>query len=596
MFDRFFRRSAKPAGKGHSLATAAGLSKLVRDLAHDNDRDLLDRVDELLEEVGEQAEAIGLRQAFEAARTLDEASREARERVLASYFRVHDPDRGSLALLERLSGHQERLGAVYSDLLGLVATPVPDELRRPVLDAADHYLKAWGLHRRLARFRQRPAGKISWEQAHFLVKQLLIWRLFSSSSPTPAPVLRQYLQVVYEETLPWGNLTAQQLEFAARLIANHEGLAWQSAMSPTTTHQIDLTLTDGPRRCVAGGSAEVRRSVRFLATGSLRQSVELLLAAVRAGEALPQWLTELAMEPMAITGALQTLACTWSSEPPRRESAREDRSRPLLGAFGFEAVRELLGICEKLKKEGVPVEKPAPGATPVYVSESNRTHSAYRFGGYLDHGLALPPSEEDARRAAAVQAGSALPEIVQPTEPDPDPELAAAAAKEALLAALRRLELAVPNLALEHWTEIDSSGTGVGVLLPALLPRHAAGVLIAWRYDDLPEWRIGFVRRVGRDAKARPTMGIELVPPGFTCVVHMLQAGSRAKTAWKDSAEWLLGVIPGEKSEDVLLPVGSFVPEMPVSVLSALGERRARLRTVRDRGSDWERVALDYRN
>ena len=589
MFERFFRKPVAASGNEHPLATAAGLTQLLRGLPKGRDRDLLDRVDEALEDLGEQSEAVGAAQALEAALALDAASRDVCARLLAGYFSPHDPDRGSLALLERLANHEARLGAVYSDLFTLVGARVAEGLRLPVLAAAERYLTAWALHRRLARFRQRPAGKASWQQAHGVVTQLLVWRLLPDTGSEPGPVLRQYLQVVYEETVPWGNLNATQLELAARVIARRDGLNWQAAAGDTVTHVIDLALGEGPHRVQPGAvPAIVRPTLRFLSTASLRRSVDRLLAALRAGEALPDWLAALALEPLAVSGALQTLSDNWSQEPPSRQSAREERYRPVLGAFGFDAARELLSACEKLRKAGAAVPGNEAAPPEGFVSELNRDFAAYRFGGFLEHGKALPPS---GAVPMAVPGAATVARNVSHGAPAVDSSTA-----ELALAALRRQEAAIPNLALEHWTEIDVSNTGIGVLVPAMLPRHSAGVLVAWRYEDEPDWRVGIVRRVGRDAQGRPTMGIELLPPALPGVLNLLKAGSQAKAAWKDAAQWLLALIPGASSDDVLLPVGSFVADMPVNVLSAAGERHGRMRSVRERGGDWECVTLENRS
>lgn len=577
MFDRFFRKPAAPSAPDDAqLGTAAGRARLLRGLPRGRDRELLDRVDELLEDLGEQAESFGVDQALEAALALDETSREACDRLLAAYFRPHDPDHGSLALLERLSSHDARLGAVYSDLFVLVGARVPEALHGPVLLAAERYLAAWALHRRFARFRQRPLGKASWQQAHGVVTQLLAWRLLPEVAGDSAAVVRKYLNVLYEETVPWGNLTPPQLELAARVIERRNGLGWSRERGDAGTHVIDLSSGEGPRRCPQEGAAPAGRpTLRYLATAPLQRSVDRLSAALREGKRAPPWLEELALEPQAIQGALQTLSDYWSAEPPRRQSPREERYRPLLGAFGFDAVRELLAASEKVHKavrDGGNAE--SGGSAGLFVSELNRDYAALAFGGRIEGASSLLP-------------GTPVPGKVP-------------GKGETALAALKLMESTIPNLVLEHWTEIDSSDTGIGVLVPAMLPRHAAGVLIAWRYEDDASWRLGVVRRVGRDGRDRPTLGIEVKSAAQPCVLKLLKAGSQARAAWKEAAQWLLAVMPGdgagEGSIDVLLPAGSFVGEMPVSIIGAHGERHARMNRVAEAGGDWERVSLNCRN
>ena len=75
---------------------------------------------------------------------------------------------------------------------------------------------------------------------------------------------------------------------------------------------------------------------------------------------------------------------------------------------------------------------------------------------------------------------------------------------------LRRLETDGDQAQMESWTQVDGSDTGLGVVVPAVLPRHRIGLLVCLREADDIDWRLGLIRRIGRDAANRPSIGVAL--------------------------------------------------------------------------------------
>lgn len=567
MFEKLFRKKRMQADDRHPLCSPEGLASILASLPRDDGLTTLAIVDDHLEDIAHRADEFGAVNALNAALELDGASHEAQEQMLATYFRPGGPGSGSGATLDRLSSHLSKVGSAYAVVFDLVGANPDGGMRPRLVLAGARYFRAWGLHRRCGRFRQRLPGRASWEQAHAVMRALVAWGFYRDSQATfrgeaASRPLQEYLLTVYEDTAPWGNLEPIQLEMAARLIRAQENLAWSEQYDAATTHVIDLAVADGPRRCGAP-PASPAPTVRFLSTARLHAVVEKVLALVSEREALPQWLDEMDLERRQMSGTLQTLASHWGPQPPSRQTAREGRSLPMLGAFGFLIARQLVDVNQNLAKGlGQPVL--AAAMTVTYDSELQQTFSRVGLG-----------TEDMVGRVAKK-------EEVGNDKPD-DP-----------LVRIANLEKGVSGLTVEQWTAIDSSASGLGVVVPALLPRHAPGVLVAWRETAGTQWCLGVIRRVGRDAQGRANIGIEIMAgTPITGVAHILRAATKGDDAWDDQAEWIFAVLPDATACQVLMPSGSFIPDMPVDILTDQGQRRAWLKRLVERHRDWEKVEFD---
>lgn len=569
MFEKLFRKKKMQEDDRHPLCNPGFLASTLASLPREDELTTLGIVDDHLDDIAYRAEELGIDNALNAALGLDGVSHEAQEKMLATYFRPGGPGFGSGATLDRLSSHLSKVGSAYAAVFELIGANPGDELRPRLAMAGARYFRAWSLHRRLGRFRQRLPGKASWEQAHAVMRALVAWgfdhdiqavfRGEAASRP-----LQEYLLTVYEDTAPWGNLEPIQLEMTARLIRAQENLAWSEQYDAAATHIIDLAVAAGPRRCSAPPAAPAP-TVRFLSTARLHSVVEKVLALVTEKAPLPRWLEEMDLERRQMSGTLQTLASHWGPEPPSRQTAREGRSMPMLGAFGFLIARQLIDVNQNLAKGlGQPVLVAAP-EPPKYDSELNRAFSNFGVGDQMEREAKKKKEKEKV--------------TVDPNDP---------------LVRIANLEKGVSGLSVEHWTAFDCSASGLGVVVPALLPRHAPGVLVAWREATGTQWCLGVIRRVGRDANGKANIGIEaMAGTPRTGVVHILRAATKGNDAWDDQAEWIFTVLPDAAVCQMLMPAGSFIPDMPVDILTDLGQRRAWLKRLVERHRDWEKVEFD---
>ena len=577
MFKKLFRKKIMQKNDRHPLCSPEGLASILASLPHDDGLTTLGIVDDHLDDIAYRADEIGAVNALNAALGLDGVSHEAQEKMLASYFRHGGPGFGSGATLDRLASHLSKAGSAYATVFDLVGANPDDNLRQRLVLAGERYFRAWGQHRRFGRFRQRLPGKASWEQAHAVMRALMAWGFDHDSlavyrGEAASRPLQEYLLTVYEDTAPWGNLEPIQLEMAARLIRAQENLAWSEQYDAAATHIIDFAEAAGPRRCGAP-PASPGPTVRFLSTARLHAVVEKVLALVTEKEPLPRWLDEMDLERRQMIGTLQTLASHWGPEPPTRQMEREGRSLPMLGAFGFLIARQLVDVNQNLAKGLGQKVLLAAIDTPTYDSELNQAFSRFGVGHQTERDVKKEMEKEREKERERERKNG---------KPD-DP-----------LVRIANLEKGVSGLSVENWTTIDCSASGLGVLVPALLPRHAPGVLVAWREATGTQWCLGVIRRVGRNAQGKANIGIEaMAGTPLTGVVHLLRAATKGDDAWDDQAEWVFAVLPDASVCQVLMPSGSFIPDMPVDILTDQGQRRVWLKRLVERHRDWEKVEFE---
>lgn len=74
---------------------------------------------------------------------------------------------------------------------------------------------------------------------------------------------------------------------------------------------------------------------------------------------------------------------------------------------------------------------------------------------------------------------------------------------------LETLETRGDKELLQRWIVLDTSDSGFGVLVPGRAPWAKLGVLIAYRLVDSLKWEVSIVRRLGRNAENKMTVGLE---------------------------------------------------------------------------------------
>ncbi len=558
MFNKLISRfQDRKRTSDHPLASDAGLNAVMADISDADPRRLLFDVDHWLEGMEACAAEIGPVLALRALARLDQFSRPSARHLLSRYLSVGEREYLTDSAWSALETHAEHQFRCYrSFLIPSLELPTEDDKVRMARCAA-RAMMAWSLRKKLQHFRYRRPTAELWQDAHELLDVLGRLRLMKTpvvpyrneESTTP---LGEYLIGLYLEFVPVSNLVPQQIEFAEAVLRFCDGLDLSSKPHEQSTHSIDLSAAKAPQRLKQGepGSSTLRYcSVPRLGTGLMR-----LAAQVKKAANPPEWLAQVPATREQIDSAISILMTYWASAPPKRGKDRVARKGELRVMLGFGLARRMIAAANfarmgrSFKYEGVDVDRIV------------RQFDEARFGSVAatDVPAAEPVAEE----------------VKSPVE------------------ILRRLETEGDRAQMESWTQVDGSDTGLGVVVPAVLPRHRIGLLICLREADGIDWRLGLIRRIGRDAANRPSIGVETL--GWPSICALAKPVGE-ESAWTKVADggghgWSDAIIVSIDGRELMLPAGTFVSGLEVELRSEIGLWRVRLDNLLDRGPDYDRI------
>jgi hypothetical protein len=541
----------------HPLGSDANLDALIADISlADPGRVLLD-VDHWLADADACVTEIGAEATLQALFRLDEFSRAGADELLDRYLSVGKREYMADSIWSALETHAAHLFEGYKAVLSALQEPKSDKDKTGLVRCAARALRAWALRKKLQRFRYRTPGAELWRDAHDML--LVLGRLGLQQASvtayrdeTPTTPLREYLIGLYLEFVPLGNMVPQQLELAERFLRSCEGLELSPQPHQLSTDRIDLAAGNGPQRLKeddAGGD-----SVRYCSVLKLRVALMKFAALAKKPDAAPAWLATLPATPDQIRSGIVTLMTYWATTPPTRSKDRFDQKVELRVVFGFVLARRMIAASHFARK----------GRSFKYEGDD-----VYRLF-------------EESRFGRVAQAGEVAEEkAVEPTEPE----------VSSPLDILRKLELRGDQAQMETWKQVDESTTGFGVVVPAVLPRHRIGLLICLRHLEGMDWRMGLIRRIGRDAANRPSIGIETLAWPSICA-QAKPAGDAA--VWAKAAEggqgWLDAIVVSKEGKQIILPAGAFVAGMEIDIRSEEGLWRVRLESLLDQGADYDRI------
>ena len=547
------KKSDHPLGSDENLdALLAGMSQF------DPTRLLLD-VDHWLDGIETCVSEIGADAAAHALFRLDQFSRAGADELLTRYLSAGKREYLRDSIWSALDTHAARLFEGYQATLSIPQELRSDKDKIRMAGSAARALRAWALRKKLQHFRYRRPSVELWLDAHNLLQ--LLWRLdVQQTSVTPyrdeaeTSPLHEYLVGLYLEFVPFGNMVPQQLELAERFLRSCEGLELTPQPHLLSTDRIDLAAGNGPQRLNDGDAGSI--SMRYCSVLKLRGPLMKFAAQARKPEQAPGWLASMPATREQIAGGLLTLMTYWAPKPPKRGNDRFGQKVELRVVFGFGLARRMIAASHfarsgrSFKYEGVDLD---------------RLFAEFRFGRV----------EQSAAAEADQAPKTDEPEVSSPLE------------------ILRKLELRGDKAQMEHWLQVDSSATGLGAVVPAVLPRHQIGLLVCLRSLDGLDWRLGLIRRIGRDADNRPSIGLETLASPSICA--QAKPGGE-ETVWNKVTEgghgWLDAIILSEEGKELILPAGAFVAGMEIDVRSELGRWRVRLETLVDHGLDFDRIEI----
>lgn len=561
MFKKLISRFQETKASDHPLASDASLNALMAGIPESDPRRLLFDIDEQLVGLEDAVQEIGPTLTLRALARLDQFSRPSARYLLSRYLSVGEREYLADSVWTALDTHAALQFRCYrSFLVPSLELPTEDDKIR-MARCASRALMAWALRKKLQHFRYRIPTPDVWQEAHDLLQVLnrlglLKTRAAPYRNEDETTPLGEYLIGLYLEFVPISNLVPQQMEFADDVLRFCDGLDLNSQPDPLSTHCIDLGLAKGPRRLEQGERGG--RQLRYCSVPKLSSPLMRLAAQVRRAGAAPPWLAQVPASREQIESGISILMAYWTSTPPKRGRDRVAMSGELRVMLGFGLARRMVAAAHfarmgrAFKYEGNDYDRIA------------RQFEETRFGTVL---AKEAPTVDDATEAEPEKA-------IEPME------------------FLCQLETEGDRAQMEVWQQVDGSASGMGVVVPAVLPRHRIGLLICFREADGIDWRLGLIRRIGRDAANRPSIGIKTLAWPSLCA---LARPAGEESVWTKVADggghgWLDAIIVSLDGHELVLPAGTFFPGLEVDLRSEFGRWRVRLESMLDRGPDYDRI------
>lgn len=561
MFKNLLSRFQEKKTPDHPLASDAGLDALMADIPESDPRRLLFDIDQWFVGLESTIEEIGPTLALRALARLDQFSRPSARHLLSRYLSPCEREYQTDSAWSALDAHAEQQFRCYRlFIIPTLELPAEDDKLRMARCAA-RAMMAWTLRKKLQHFRYRIPVPELWQDAHDLLQVLgrlgllktLVAPYRNEVDSTP---LGEYLIGVYFEFAPMGNLVPQQMELIEGILRHGGSLDLGAQPNDQTTHQIDLALAQGPQRFKPGSGAA--NSVRYCSVLKLRAPMMKFAALYKKPDAAPEWLGLCPASPEQIEGAVLVLMSHWGGAPPKRGRERKRKMDEMRVMLGFGLARRMIAAAHfarmgrSLKYEGNDLES------------ISRQFDETRFGK-----IKLGTDDADQSEEEVAEE-----EVLTP------------------LQIMRKLETGGDQAQMEHWTQVDSSETGMGFVVPAVLPRHRIGMLVCFREAEGMDWRMGVVRRIGRDAANRPSIGIEVLAWPSICA---LAKPSGMESAWTKVADggghgWSDAIIVSLDGQELVLPAGTFFENLEIDLRSEFGQWKLRMEALLDRGPDYDRI------
>lgn len=485
---------------------------------------------------------------------IDEFACNAYAELLLAYLLPGTRWHASEIAWSALDRHNKLLFEAYTYCLS-VALGGNEDLSRAKMQLAlcsTRAMQAWVERKKLQHFRYRPPDLEWWLDAHKLVglaSQHNVISLVQAAYPDDTQMrstLHAYLVGLYLEIAPLSNLVAVQVEALHRWLQQSANtFEFAEAPNPGTTHFISLHNPGNPTRYTS--SVIHSPAMRYCSTQRLRAPLLQLAHNLRT-QNVPEWLQPLMSQKPLIDKLMQTLMRHWTDLPPERSSPRHNDSAPMRVVHGFSLARRMIA-CSAFAKRGRSLNYRGTDMANLF--------NELRFG---HSGKAVRPVEED-------------------LEVDP-------------METLLKLETSGDKQMMEEWLMIDSSDTGIGAIMPGLRSRNRIGELVGFRVDGSLDWRLGIVRRIGRDKQKRVSVGIETL--AFPSVSAQVRPSNVELTIWNDAAESGTGYVDAillkAESDTLFLMPGLFVAELLISLVVDGKKSDVILTEKLEYGSDWERV------
>lgn len=547
----------------HPLGSQRTISALIAELDRSDSNHLLLAVNDWLAEIEGLERDFGADIAFWALLQLDQCALPARQDLLHKYLFSGQPEKLDELAWSVLDSHAGGLLEDYAIVLArLIPLAETKSARTKVAYGAVLAFKAWSLRKKLQRFRYRTPSTSLWRIAHDLMSRLIDHNLekaevtFYTGGPVCMP-LREYLRGLYSACVPTENLVPQQMELMGRFLHHCDALQFNTELDEYATQRVDLSIASGPRRAQADDSGGP--GVRFCSTAEAQRQLVDLANRLVTNREVPPWLSAFPISRELKETGLRIVGDRWLPVPPQRIAERRDEEFELKVVIGFDLAQHMVGV-------------------------SKRVRAHIRRMEQVRH------SEAESQSFAETGLGH-MPVINDPGSPSPHEVALGSWPLEGAYDMLFRLEARESALEMETWQQVDSSDTGFRAVVPSLLRHHCVGTLIAFRFYDGLEWQLGIIRRIGRDASDRPSVGIETLGANPTCARAKLNINKSGRAEGMAGASGDSGVIVlSNEGDDILLPHAAFVSGQTIKVSSEEDSWLLQSHALRDRGTDYDRA------
>ncbi|MEO8203757.1 MAG: hypothetical protein ABI630_07835 [Betaproteobacteria bacterium] len=563
VFDWINRKlKGAPAEELHFLATDAGIEEFQASLPASQPGTALAQICDALDSaLGANVEHKAFRRAL---RTLDKGAQPVIDELTHMLFRDSRGDQVSEGSWVALNMYLDRVPGFYRHAMEQLPPMAGwnDEDREYALVTTCRAMLLMVRRKKLLHYAYRTVESDLWghmNRVHARARVFGVHRKLTepyAGLGEPTSVHNLYLAGMLFETAPLGGLLPTQMECLDLFLRRNAALI-ASADKPSAERPffVDATKNQPPQRWLEGMAA--RANLFCFGPGKTHSTIETLRAEAADANEIPDWAVPSNCDLRAYRGLLEMLASYWSTKPPQRRHRRDISASEVLVAHGFAQVRRMVAITET-----------AHSGEMFAGFETNKLMDDKYFNK-IRFGSVNPDQTGRGKRTAAAPKNLSPREILETLETRGDKEL------------------------LQRWIVLDTSDSGIGVMVPGRAPWAKLGVLVAYRLGDSLRWEVAIVRRLGRTAENKVAVGLERLA-GATKSARALQFKGAIPEKWADLSanveNALEAVLVEGEVRLMLLPPGRYGESDCFLLSSGLEKYPVQLNGVWPSGADYQVV------
>lgn len=569
MFKKLLSRfqSIQANKSDHPLISDENLDHLFSDIPRSDPERVLYEVGYWLDAIDRYAAEIGESKLRHAILRLDNFSRPAFVELYARFLKPGSREYLLEQTRVQIDAYVTHLAHAHRHILAAAVGKSGLQDSKTLALCSARGMLAWIIQKKLHRLRYRLPNNNWWQIANELLELAgkhkvheTVQLLYEGEQLRLSA--RQFHAVgIYFEMAPLGNLARHHFEALDRfLLQQAVNLEVLHNRNSASTHRIDLDANSGPVRIT--DQDEQGSSMRYCSGTKLRGQLVGLATQLRGDTPLPDWVAEAHCSRDQMQDLVKALVMHWSTSPPRRESSRHDQQQQLRIVHGFRLARRMIAY-SGYARSGREIE---------YESSNSANFGEGRFAQAdktaMSEGGKQPSSEEEIDR----------PEVTP-------------------LDVLENLETSGDIQMMERWQQTDVSVTGFGAVMSGLRSVHGVEGLLCYRHDLDIEWRLGIIRRIGRDARDRASIGIQTLPGTLFCALAKPQ-GNKGVDAWPsmialDGHGYADAILLVGDREELVLPLNAFVADLRLDLKAENGRRHVRMIELIAQGNDYQRISIE---